>query len=98
MIGTGIFTTLGFQVRALPSAFTILVLWLVGGLCAFCGALAYGELAAALPRSGGEYHFLSTVFHPAVGFLAGWISATVGFAAPVALASMAFARYFTYVF
>jgi APA family basic amino acid/polyamine antiporter len=97
MIGTGIFTTLGFQVRALPSGFTILLLWLLGGLCAFCGALAYGELAAALPRSGGEYHFLSVVFHPAVGFLAGWVSATVGFAAPVALAAMAFGRYFTFV-
>lgn len=97
MIGTGIFTTLGFQVRALPSGFTILLLWLLGGVCAFCGALAYGELAAALPRSGGEYHFLSVVFHPAVGFLAGWVSATVGFAAPVALAAMAFGRYFTFV-
>ena len=97
MIGTGIFTTLGFQVRALPSGFTILLLWLLGGACAFCGALAYGELAAALPRSGGEYHFLSVVFHPAVGFLAGWVSATVGFAAPVALAAMAFGRYFTFV-
>lgn len=97
MIGTGIFTTLGFQVRPLPSGFTILLLWLLGGVCAFCGALAYGELAAALPRSGGEYHFLSVVFHPAVGFLAGWVSATVGFAAPVALAAMAFGRYFTFV-
>jgi APA family basic amino acid/polyamine antiporter len=55
-------------------------------------------LAAALPRSGGEYHFLSVIFHPAVGFLAGWISVTVGFAAPVALAAMAFGEYFHTVF
>lgn len=93
MIGIGVFTSLGFQVGDLPSGFTILVLWAVGGLCALCGALCYGELAAALPRSGGEYHFLGTIFHPAVGFLAGWISATVGFAAPCALAAMAFGNY-----
>jgi APA family basic amino acid/polyamine antiporter len=97
MVGTGVFTSLGFQVGGLPSGFAILWLWLVGGLCAFCGALAYGELAAAIPRSGGEYHYLSAIYHPAVGFLAGWISATVGFAAPVALASMAFGRYFSAV-
>ena len=96
MIGTGIFTSLGFQVGDLPSGFTILALWLLGGICALCGALSYAELAAALPRSGGEYHFLSAVYHPAVGFLAGWISVTVGFAAPVALAAMAFGKYFSH--
>ena len=94
MVGTGIFTSLGFQVGALPSGFAIMALWAVGGVCALCGALSYAELGAALPRSGGEYRFLGTIYHPAVGFLAGWVSATVGFAAPVALAAMAFGRYF----
>ncbi|HEY1083500.1 MAG TPA: amino acid permease, partial [Prosthecobacter sp.] len=98
MIGTGVFTSLGYQVGGLPSGFVIALLWAVGGLCAFCGALAYGELAAALPRSGGEYHFLSRTFHPAAGFVAGWLSATVGFAAPIALAAMAFGKYFTGIF
>lgn len=93
IIGTGIFTSLGFQVGGLPSGFAIMVLWAVGGICALCGALAYAELAAALPRSGGEYHFLSEIYHPVVGFLAGWISATVGFAAPIALTAMAFGVY-----
>jgi APA family basic amino acid/polyamine antiporter len=93
MVGTGIFTSLGFQIGDLPSGFAIMILWAVGGVCALCGALAYAELGAALPRSGGEYHFLGTIFHPAVGFLAGWVSATVGFAAPVALAAMAFGKY-----
>ena len=95
IIGTGIFTSLGFQVGDLPSGFAILMLWLVGGVCALCGALCYAELAAALPRSGGEYHFLGTIFHPALGFMAGWVSATAGFAAPVALAAMAFGNYLT---
>jgi APA family basic amino acid/polyamine antiporter len=94
MIGTGVFTSLGFQVRDIPSGFSLLMLWVVGGVVALCGALSYSELAAAFPRSGGEYNFLSRTFHPAVGFLAGWISGTVGFAAPVALAAMAFGQYF----
>lgn len=93
MVGTGIFTSLGYQVTDLPTGFSIMVLWAVGGLCAFCGALAYGELASALPKSGGEYQFLSRAFHPCVGFIAGWLSATVGFAAPIALAAMALGKY-----
>ena len=93
MVGTGVFTSLGFQVSGLPSGFSLLLLWVIGGICALCGALAYGELAAALPRSGGEYHFLSEIFHPSVGFVAGWASATAGFAAPVALAAIAFGHY-----
>lgn len=93
MVGTGIFTSLGFQVGDLPSGFAIIAVWAVGGVCALCGALAYAELGAALPRSGGEYHFLSAIYHPSVGFLAGWISATVGFAAPVAIAAKPFGTY-----
>jgi APA family basic amino acid/polyamine antiporter len=93
MVGTGIFTSLGFQVGDLPSGFTIVVLWSVGGLCALCGALCYAELGAALPRSGGEYNFLREIYHPSVGFLAGWVSGTVGFAAPVAIAAMPFGTY-----
>jgi APA family basic amino acid/polyamine antiporter len=94
MIGTGVFTSLGFQVSGVPSGFALLLLWVLGGVFAFCGALSYGELAAALPRSGGEYHFLSRIYSPVVGFLSGWIAATVGFAAPVALMAMAFGDYF----
>jgi APA family basic amino acid/polyamine antiporter len=93
MVGTGIFTSLGFQVGDLPSGFAIMAVWIVGGVCALCGAFAYAELGAALPRSGGEYHFLSVIYHPSVGFLAGWISATVGFAAPVAIAAKPFGTY-----
>lgn len=93
MVGTGVFTSLGFQVAGIQSGFVLLFLWFVGGIFALCGALCYGELAAALPRSGGEYHFLSRIYHPAVGFVAGWISVAVGFAAPVALVAMAFGTY-----
>ncbi|HEY0369008.1 MAG TPA: amino acid permease [Chthoniobacterales bacterium] len=93
MIGTGIFTSLGFQVGALPSGFVVLMLWMVGGFCALCGALSYAELGAALPRSGGEYNFLREIYHPSIGFLAGWVSGTVGFSAPVAIAAIPFGVY-----
>jgi APA family basic amino acid/polyamine antiporter len=93
MIGVGVFTSLGFQVKDIPSGFSILMLWTVGGLVALCGVFSYSELGAMFPRSSGEYNFLSRAYHPAFGFLAGWISATVGFAAPVALAAMAFGEY-----
>src|SRR5438876_5573019 len=98
IIGTGIFTSLGFQLPGIQSGFALLMLWIVGGITALCGAICYGELSAALPRSGGEYHFLSEIYHPAIGFMAGFVSATVGFAAPIALAAMAFGKYFRGVF
>ena len=98
IIGTGVFTSLGFQLPDIHSGFALLMLWIVGGIAALCGALCYGELSAALPRSGGEYHFLSRIYHPAIGFMAGVVSATIGFAAPIALAAMAFGKYFKGVF
>src|SRR6476661_8315186 len=93
MVGVGVFTSLGFQVKDIPSGFSILLLWTVGGIVALCGVFSYGELGAMFPRSSGEYNFLKRAFHPAFGFVAGWVSATVGFAAPVALAAMAFGEY-----
>src|ERR1700732_1570292 len=93
MVGVGVFTSLGFQVKDIPSGFSILLLWSIGGLVALCGVFSYSELGAMFPRSSGEYNFLSRAYHPAFGFLAGWVSATVGFAAPVALAAMAFGEY-----
>lgn len=93
MIGTGVFSTLSYQVLSIDSVFSIMMLWLVGGVVALCGALAYSELAAAMPRSGGEYHFLSKIYHPSVGFLSGWVSMIVGFSAPIAAAAIALSEY-----
>lgn len=84
MIGTGVFGSLGFQVIGIPSGFPIMLLWLIGGLVSFCGAVCYAELASMYPKSGGEYHLLTMAWNPFIGFLAGWLSVTVGFAAPVA--------------
>ncbi len=94
MVGVGVFTSLGFQVNDITSGFSLLLLWVVGGIVAICGAFCYAELATMFPRSSGEYNFLRQIYHPAFGFVAGWLSATVGFAAPVALAAMAFGIYF----
>jgi APA family basic amino acid/polyamine antiporter len=93
MIGTGVFTSLGYQLVDIKSGFAILALWVIGGITALCGALCYAELGAALPRSGGEYNFLARTYHPCLGFVSGWISATIGFAAPVALAAITFGSY-----
>ena len=89
MIGTGVFSTLSYQVHALPDERAILLLWVLGGLSALAGALCYAELGAGRPRSGGEYLLLTQLFHPAVGFLAGWISVVAGFAGPIAAAALA---------
>ncbi|MEQ8486401.1 MAG: amino acid permease [Pseudomonadales bacterium] len=98
MIGTGVFTSLGFQLLDIQSGFVLMMLWVVGGLTALCGALCYAELGAALPRSGGEYNFLSQIYHPAAGYISGWVSATIGFAAPTALAAITFGTYLASVF
>jgi APA family basic amino acid/polyamine antiporter len=93
MVGTGVFTTTGLLVANIPSARGILLCWLVSGLAALCGALSYAELAAAYGKSGGEYHYLSRLFHPSLGFLSAWVSLIVGFAAPLAAIALAFGKY-----
>jgi APA family basic amino acid/polyamine antiporter len=93
MVGSGAFTTTGMLMVDLKSSVAALLVWLLGGLIALAGALSYAELVAALPRNGGEYQLLSRVYHPAVGFVAGWVSLVVGFSAPVAAASIAFGDY-----
>jgi APA family basic amino acid/polyamine antiporter len=98
MIGTGVFTSLGFQTVHIQTGFSLLSLWFLGGIIALCGALSYGELASAMPRSGGEYQYLSKIYHPLVGFLSGWVSSTVAFAAPIALASQLLSQYIHYIF
>ena len=93
MIGTGVFTSVGFQIAGLPSAPPVLSLWVIGGILSMCGALCYAELVTMMPRSGGEYHLLRETYHPLAGFMAGWVSLIAGFAAPIALAASAFAKY-----
>src|SRR5688572_15686515 len=93
MIGTGVFTSLGYQVGPIPSGFSILILWLVGGVVSLCGAFCYAEIATSLKKSGGEYLFLSKLFHPVLGFLSGWISLLVGFAGAISAVAIAIGEY-----
>lgn len=97
MIGTGAFTSLGFQLQDLKSPGLILILWILGGVMALSGAFSYAEIGIHIRRSGGEYTFLTEIFSPLLGYLAGWISLTVGFAAPVALTALAVVEYFPYL-
>ncbi len=95
MIGAGIFTTSGLLMAGLNNPLLMLLLWAVGGVIAICGALSYGELGAAMPGAGGEYLFLSKLYHPIFGFLSGWVSFMVGFSAPIAASALGFSEYFT---
>lgn len=99
MVGTGVFTSLGFQLAGgVTDIFAIILLWLMGAIIAYTGAQVYGELGSVMPRSGGEYNFLSKLYHPSLGFTSGFFSMFVGFAAPIALAAMALGTYFSNVY
>ncbi len=93
MIGTGVFTSLGYQVGPIPSGFAILILWAVGGVVALSGAFTYAEISTTLQKSGGEYHYLGKIFHPAFGFVSGWMSLMVGFAGAISAVAIAIAEY-----
>jgi APA family basic amino acid/polyamine antiporter len=98
MIGAGIFTTSGLLMSDLKDPLIMLGLWAVGGIIALCGALSYGELGAAIPKAGGEYAFLSQLYHPLFGFLSGWVSFFAGFSAPIAASAIGFSEYLTRAF
>jgi len=98
IIGAGIFTTSGLLMADLGSPVLLIILWAVGGIIAVCGAISYGELGANMPEAGGEYMFLSRIFHPALGFLSGWVSFIVGFSAPIAASALGFSDYFIRAF
>ena len=98
MIGAGIFTTSGLLMGDLHNPSILMVLWIVGGIIALCGALCYSELGAAIPKAGGEYIYLSKLFHPLFGFLSGWVSFFVGFSAPIAASAIGFSEYLSRAF
>jgi len=97
MIGAGVFLSAGFMAQEL-SAGWILVAWAVGALLAMAGARTYAEAAVLIPRSGGEYRYLSELLHPAIGYLAGWASLLVGFSAPTAISAFGAAAFAFAVF
>src|SRR5262249_48918211 len=93
-IGSGIFTIPGFTAAfSFKDPVSIMSTWLVGGIIALCGAAVYAELGSLMPRAGGGYVDLREAYHPAGGFMSGWVSLVVGFSAPIAAAALLFASY-----
>ncbi len=94
MIGSGIFIVSAEMARNVGSAGWLLVAWLVAGMLTVVGALAYGELAAMMPRAGGQYVYLREAFSPLWGFLYGWTLFLVIQTGTIAAVAVGFARYF----
>jgi APA family basic amino acid/polyamine antiporter len=93
MIGTGIFTTLGFQLVDITNTYSIFLLWLIGGILALFGAFCYAELGTYFKGNGGDFIYLKETYHPVLGYLVSWISLIIGFSSPVALAALAMSKY-----
>ncbi len=93
MVGVGVFATSGLALADVPDPWGLLGLWGLGGVYAALGALAYGGLARALPDNGGEHHLLRSLGYPSLGFAAGVVSLTAGFAGPLAAAAHALDAY-----
>lgn len=93
MIGTGIFTTLGFQLSDITNTYSIFLLWMIGGILALFGAFCYAELGSYYKGNGGDYIYLKETYHPILGYLVSWISLIIGFSSPVALAALAMSKY-----
>lgn len=95
MVGAGILTTSGLILRDTGNPAVLLALWAVGGLLAICGAMTVAELATKLPRSGGDYVFVREAFGRGAGFVSGWATFTLGFAAPTAVIAILSLKYLT---
>ena len=93
MVGTGVFTSLGYQLLDVQNTFSIILLWVIGGFLALFGAFSYAQLGTHFKESGGDYIYLSRIFHPILGYLTSWASLVVGFSAPVAIAAIAMTDY-----
>ena len=94
MIGSGIFIVSADMARNIGSAGWLLAAWLLTGALTVVGALSYGELAAMMPRAGGQYVYLREAFSPLWGFLYGWTLFLVIQTGTIAAVSVGFARYF----
>ncbi len=93
MVGAGIFSAAKDAATGLNSVTTLLLLWVLGGVYALCGALCYAELGTRYPEAGGEYIYLREAYGKPVAFLSGWISFVAGFSGAIAVFSIAFVEY-----
>jgi APA family basic amino acid/polyamine antiporter len=93
VIGGGILFTPPQVAAAVPNPWLFLGVWVVGGVLAFAGAMAYAELAALRPRAGGEYVYLRAAYGRLMAFLTGWTSFVAGFSGAVAASAVVLAFY-----
>ncbi|HMP16764.1 MAG TPA: amino acid permease, partial [Gemmatales bacterium] len=93
MIGAGILTTSGFTLRETGNPPALLGLWLIGGCMALAGAVTVAELATMMPRAGGDYLYVREGYGPAAGFVCGWSTFILGFAAPTAVVALTASNY-----
>ena len=93
MIGSGIFIVAGEMAREVGSAGWLLLAWVIAGVLTLAAALSYGELAAMMPRAGGQYVYLREAYSPLWGFLYGWTLFLVIQTGTIAASSVGFSRY-----
>jgi len=93
VVGVGIFTTPGIVAKSIQQESLFILAWVIGGVFAFVGALAYSELSSFYPKAGGEYIYLKKAFGRLVGFLSGWTSFVAGFSGAIAASAMGFGLY-----
>ncbi len=94
IIGAGIYTSAASVASSVTSSWSLMGLWLAGGLFSLCGAMCYAELASALPRSGGDYVYLNRAYGNWAGFVFGWLQMIVIRPGDIAIIAFAFATYF----
>ncbi|MEY2508911.1 MAG: basic amino acid/polyamine antiporter, family [Verrucomicrobiota bacterium] len=93
MIGSGIFLVSSIIARQVGAPGWLLVVWLVTGVLTLMAALSYGELAAMMPKAGGQYVYLREAFSPLWGFLYGWTLFLVIQTGTIAAVAVGFGRY-----
>jgi APA family basic amino acid/polyamine antiporter len=98
VIGSGIFVLPNLIARSLPSASAILAVWVVAGVLSFFGALAYAELGAMLPATGGQYVYLREAYGPLCAFVCGWTFMLAVMAGGSAWLAVTFSIYMGYFF
>src|SRR5258707_13871077 len=96
-VGVGVFMAPASIARELPSPPAILTIWIFTGIISFFGALAYAELGAMLPHSGGQYIYLREAYGPLAAFVSGWVSFLIVQSGSIAAVSVGCGLYFSYL-
>ncbi|MGM0597915.1 MAG: APC family permease [Myxococcota bacterium] len=94
MLGIGVFLAPQIVAKHVPSPSWFLLVWIIGGIMAFAGAMCYGELGSRYPKAGGDYTFLKEAYGKPVAFLSGWTALTATFSGSIAATAVGLAQYY----